>query len=184
MRGTESLPEDLKAVLDEPIDGFVSKTFLKVPATETVSSAARKMQMLASTEAVVVRAGEPIGILTERDIVYDVVAAGLDPTSTKVVDVMSSPLESVELGSKARDAVGKMIELGARRLGVLKNGKLVGLLIQKSIVTGVTHEHVPLAELASPGQLRCPYCSESYTDGKALAKHMAQVHVGITLGKK
>lgn len=157
---------------------------MKVTSAETVSSAARKMQMLGSTEAVVVRAGVPIGILTERDILYDVVAAGLDPSSTKVVDVMSSPLESVEFGSKARDAIGKMIELGARRLGVLKNGKLIGLLVQKSVVSGFIREHVPLAELAAPGQLRCPYCGEDCKDSKALSQHMARAHVGLALGRK
>lgn len=52
MRGP-GVPENLDALLDEPIDTFVSRTFLKVPSAETVSSAARKMQMLGSTEAVV-----------------------------------------------------------------------------------------------------------------------------------
>ena len=178
------MSEELNAVLEEPINRFVSKTFLKVPAGEMVSSAARKMQMLGSTEAVVVRAGVPVGILTERDILYDVVAAGLDPSSTKVVDVMSSPLESVEFGSKARDAIGKMIDLGARRLGVLQNGKLVGHLVQKSVISGFLHEHVPLAELAAPGQLKCPYCGEDCKDGKALSRHIALVHVGLAQGKK
>ena len=174
---------DLEA-LDGPIDEYVSKTFLKVTADEPVSNAARKMQMLGSTEAVVVRAGTPIGILTERDILYDVVGAGLDPTSTKAVDVMSSPLETVEYGSRARDALGKMIDLGVRRLGVVRSGKLVGLLVQKSALAVFIHEHVPLAELATPGQLRCPYCGKESKDGKSLARHIAADHIGTGPGKK
>ena len=125
----------------------------------------------------VVRAGLPIGILTERNILYDVVAAGLVPPSTKVVDVMASPFERVEYGGKARDAVSKMVELGVRRLGVVKDGKLVGPLVQKSIVSGVLTEQVPLAELAAPGQIKCPYCGEERKDGDELAVHMARVHV-------
>lgn len=108
----------------------------------------------------------------------------MDPSSTKVVDVMSSPLESVEFGSKIRDAIAKMIEMGARRLGVIRNGKLVGLVVQKSIVSGVLHEHVPLAELASPGELRCPYCGNGYGEGRALSRHMALVHLGLTQDEK
>ena len=173
------MSEGFNVTLDGPVDRFASKSFLKVSFDEPVSNAARKMQMLGSTEAVVVRAGVPIGILTERDVLYQVVAAGLD-SATKVVEVMSSPLETVEYGSKARDAIIKMIELGTRRLGVLKNGKLVGLLVQKSIVSDLLSEQVALAELAAPGQPRCPYCGEKCKDGKALSKHIAQVHVGFT----
>ncbi|MDG6964357.1 MAG: CBS domain-containing protein [Nitrososphaerota archaeon] len=170
------MSDDPEAGFSGTINRFVSKTFPS-PPDEPVTSAADKMKMLGITEAVVVRAGLPTGILTERDILYDVVAAGLDPSSTKVVDVMASPFETVEYGSKAREAVSKMIVLGVRRLGVVKDGKLVGLLVKKSIVSGVLTEQVPLAELAAPGQMKCPYCGEERKDGDELAVHMAHAHV-------
>ena len=111
------MSEGPEVVLSGTINRFVSKTFLKVLPDEPVTGATDKMKMLGTTEAVVVRAGLPIGIITERDILYDVVVAGLDPSSTKVVEVMMSPVETIEYGSKARDAVSKVIELGVRRLG-------------------------------------------------------------------
>lgn len=70
--------------MDDPVSRYVPTSFLRISFDELVSDAARKMQMKGSTEAVVVRDNVPVGILTERDILYEVVASGLDPRSTRV----------------------------------------------------------------------------------------------------
>jgi signal-transduction protein with cAMP-binding, CBS, and nucleotidyltransferase domain len=165
--------------MDNPVSRYVPTSFLRISFDESVSNAARKMQMKGSTEAVVVRDGVPVGILTERDILYEVVAAGLDPRSTKVVDVMSSPLETIDETSKVREAIAKMKELEIRRLGITRNGKLIGIVTQKSILSGSIDEHLPLPELAMPGVLSCPYCAEVVGDKKELSSHIDKVHLGL-----
>ena len=59
----------------------------------------------------------------------------------------------------------------------MKDGKLVGLLVQKSIISGVPSEQVPLEELAAPRQMKCPYCGEGCKDRDELTEHMARAHV-------
>jgi CBS domain-containing protein len=86
----------LKESLEEPVSNFMSTSFGRIDADDTIYRAAVAMQKSGSTEAVVVKGGEPVGIITERDIIYKVVAAGLSPQEVKVKDVMSSPVETIE----------------------------------------------------------------------------------------
>jgi CBS domain-containing protein len=171
------LREDLEA----PVSKFTSPTFAKVSANDSVSDAAKVMQRSGSTEAVVVKDGEPIGIVTERDILYKVVAAGSNPSKVTVSDVMSFPVESIEDTSKVQDAISKMSKLGLRRLGVTRKGKLVGMVTQKAMVSGTVHQEVVLPELAPPDKFRCPYCDAVMKDRNELSRHIDQVHLGLGL---
>ncbi len=159
----------------------MSTDFARVKLDDNVSTAAKAMQKAGVTEALAVDGGRPNGIVTERDIVYKVVAPGLDPSSVTVREIMSSPVETIEDTAKVADAIAKMSKLGVRRLGVTKNGKLIGLVTQKAMVSGGLHQHVALPELASPDQLACPYCGATMKDRNELSKHIDQVHLGLGL---
>ena len=172
---------DLRESLDEPVSKFMSRSFASIDAKDTVTAAAKAMQRSGSTEAIVVKGGEPIGIVTERDVVYKVVAAGSNPAEVPVSQVMSSPIETVEDTSTVKDAIAKMSKLELRRLGITSRGKLVGLVTQKAMVSGTAREKVVLPELAVPGQLRCPYCDAIMKDRSELSKHIDQVHLGLGL---
>jgi len=172
---------DLRESLDEPVSDYMSEAFATVGPDESVSRAAKAMKESRSTEALVVMEGRPIGIVTERDILYKVVASGSDPSRTKVREVMSSPVESIEETSKVIDAIAKMSKLGLRRLGVTRKGRLVGLVTQKAMVSGPLQQKVVLPELAEPDRLRCPYCDASMKDRNELSKHIDQVHLGLGL---
>jgi signal-transduction protein with cAMP-binding, CBS, and nucleotidyltransferase domain len=156
----------------------MTTSYVQVSGDETVAQAAKSMQKSMVTEAVVVREGLPQGIVTERDILYKVVAAGANPASTKVSEVMSSPVQTVEESSKVGEAVATMSKLGVRRLGVTRNGKLVGIVTQKAMVSGDLRGHVVLPELASPNRFVCPYCDAELKNGEELSKHIDQVHLG------
>jgi CBS domain-containing protein len=171
----------LRESLDRPVSEYMSEHFAKVESEDTVAAASKAMQKSGSTEAIVVKDGNPLGIVTERDILYKVVAVGSDPSKVKVREVMSSPVQTIEESSKVMDAISQMSRSGLRRLGVTRNGKLVGLVTQKAMVSGSTHLNVPLPELAVPGQLSCPYCGASMKSKEELSKHIDQVHLGLGL---
>jgi CBS domain-containing protein len=171
----------LRDSLDRPVSQYTTPAFAKAEATDTVTDAARAMQKEGSTEAIVVKDGAPIGIITERDILYDVVATGSDPTKVRVSDIMSAPVQTIDEGAKVGEAISKMSKLGVRRLGVTRNGKLVGLVTQKAMVSGPVHQSVGLPELAVPNQIRCPYCDAVMKDRNELSRHIDQVHLGLGL---
>lgn len=167
---------DIRKSLDSPVSSYVSKDIVKVSPGESVAGAVKAMMKTGTGEAVVVKDGKPIGIVTERDVLYKVVAAGKDPLSTVVSTVMSSPVESVGGDVKVGDAIAKMSKLGVRRLLVMREEKLEGIVTQKRIVSG--QENVELPELVSPTGIACPYCGAVVKDAEELSKHMDELHVG------
>ncbi|MGZ5037567.1 MAG: CBS domain-containing protein [Usitatibacter sp.] len=71
---------------------------------------------------------KPVGIVTDRDIVIEVVAAGLDPRSIRVGDIMSAPVVSARMDEEVIDTLKSMRIRGVRRVPVVDDaGWLVGL---------------------------------------------------------
>lgn len=172
---------DLRESMREAVSTYTTSSFAQVATSNSVAQAAIAMQKAGATEAIVLGEGKPIGILTERDILYKVVAAGSDPSSVKVKEVMTSPVETIEEDSKVAEAIAKMSRLGVRRLGVTRRGKLVGIITQKAVVSSDFKKNVPLPELASPHQFICPYCDAAMKTGEELSRHIDQVHLGLGL---
>lgn len=78
--------------------------------------------------------GQPVGIVTERDIVLRVVADGKSPQGVNAGEVMSSPLRVVKAETPIVDAMRMMDKLNIRRLGVTYKGQLVGIISHKDII--------------------------------------------------
>lgn len=73
-------------------------------------------------------AARPVGILTDRDIVVEVVAAELDPRSITVGEVMTAPIVTVNADDDALDTLKVMRIRGVRRVPVVDGtGALAGL---------------------------------------------------------
>jgi CBS domain-containing protein len=71
---------------------------------------------------------KPVGIVTDRDIVVEVVAAGLDPRGLRVGDIMSEPAFTVRADSEVADTLKAMRIRGVRRVPIVDDaGWLVGL---------------------------------------------------------
>jgi len=168
----------LRDSLNQPVSVYISSFFARVSATDSVAEAARTMQKADATEAVVVSGSVPQGIITERDILYKVVAAGSNPSVVKVRDIMSSPVHVVDEGCSVGEAIAKMSKLGIRRLGVTKSGKLVGIITQKAMVTGKADQSILLPELTHPEGFACPYCNAVMKSREELSKHIDRVHMG------
>jgi CBS domain-containing protein len=74
-----------------------------------------------------------VGMITDRDITTRVVAEGVDPTATSVGDVYSRELISVEPDHDLEEALQLMARHQVRRLPVVENGRLVGIVAQADI---------------------------------------------------
>ena len=79
------------------------------------------------------------GVVTDRDIVLRCVAAEEDPAQTPVRDIMTRGCASVAPGDDCREATRLMAQRQVRRLPVVENGRLVGV--------------ISLADLARSGRL-------------------------------
>lgn len=77
----------------------------------------------------VLEGGRLVGIVTDRDIVVRVVAAGKDPKTTAVSEAMSADPISVGPDTSVDDAQAVMADRQVRRLPVVEDGRLVGLVV-------------------------------------------------------
>ena len=77
----------------------------------------------------VVRDNTLIGIITDRDITIRAVAAGRDPKTTKVSEVMSADPITVGPDDDVSEAASIMAKSQIRRLPVVENGKLLGIVV-------------------------------------------------------
>lgn len=80
------------------------------------------------------KAGNAIGIMTERDIVQRVAARNLVPSKVTVGETMSKPVVSIPSGASITEAAKMMNARKVRRLAVHEDGKLAGVITMKDIL--------------------------------------------------
>ena len=120
-------------VLDLPA-GSIARPIITVDENSSIIDASKVMVSNNRGSVVVTRKGETIGILTERDIMKKVVAKSLTPGSTKVKDVMTPSLVTIERDRPLREAIDLMNRNGLRRMLVTDKGKIVGIFTLRDIV--------------------------------------------------
>jgi CBS domain-containing protein len=105
-----------------------------------VSLAAGIMKERARGALIVVDGGKPVGIVTERDLVRRVLAEGKNPSSTRVGDVASGSLISVGPEATVASAVDVMYKNAIRRLPVIEEGRLIGMITTTDLARAMQRE--------------------------------------------
>ena len=97
----------------------------------------------------------PVGIVTDRDIVVEVLANGLDLTGTKVAQIMSAKLVIAAAAEDTSDAMDRMRLHGVRRLPVVDHdGRLMGIVTLDDMLTLHAAQATVLADIVSKEQHR------------------------------
>lgn len=108
---------------------------------ETVAHAAQAMVAHGVGAATIVDAAKVVGVVTERDILQKVVAAGMDPETTRVRAIMSSPAFSVSEKTTVSAAGELMRKHHIRHLVVLdEEGKHIGMLALRYVLYDIMDE--------------------------------------------
>ena len=105
---------------------------LKASPGTLVSKAAKLMADKNVGAVMVVEDKRLVGIFTERDIVFRVVARGLDAQMTRLADVMTPAPDTVDPDKPFGYALLVMHERGFRHLPVIQDGKIVGIVSSRS----------------------------------------------------
>ena len=110
------------------VKDFMTKGVLTVDEDKTIFEAAKLMSQKEVGDVVVLKGEIPRGIVTERDFVRRVVARKT-PLDSKISDVMSRPLITIDPDASLKEAARKMVKRGIRRLPVVEQHKLVGIIV-------------------------------------------------------
>ncbi len=114
----------------------MTKKVITIEADKCVFDAAKLMAEKSLGCLPVVIKGYPVGIITERDIVRRIVAKGASPDA-KLTEVMTKELITVDPDTSLREAARIMSKNKIRRLPVLKNNQLVGIVVASDFVRNV-----------------------------------------------
>ena len=112
-----------------------------IGATGLVLEAARQMNDLGVGGLVVVDGELAVGMFTERDILRRVVAARLDPATTSVRDVMTTPIAVCRPGTSIAECRAVMTEKRIRHLPVVDGEQLLGIVTIGDILAHEIGEH-------------------------------------------
>jgi CBS domain-containing protein len=108
-----------------------------VNRSETVSEIASLMVNGNIGAVIVVRDTEPLGIVTERDLVRKVIYAERDPREIVAQEIMTAPLITISHDRTVEEALEIMQNNHVRRLVVLKGESMVGLLTERRLLRAI-----------------------------------------------
>lgn len=129
---------------------IMSKEVKVVRPDTTMKEVVATMNKFDIGSILVVQSERPVGIITERDILRREVEPCLAPETLTARHVMTSPVVTINEEASIEEAARLMAKKKAKRLPVMNNGKLVGIITYTDIVFKVPAMLSMLEELVRP----------------------------------
>ena len=106
---------------------------ISLPPDAAASLAARKMLECQVGAVIVQTGGALVGIVTERDINFRLVAIGRDPAATTLTDIMTKNPKTMPPETPVVDALNLMQKNGYRHVPVVEEGKVIAIVSLRDI---------------------------------------------------
>ncbi len=164
-------------ILKEKVKRFIHKPII-IGSNTSIRDAAKVMKDNNVTSLIV--KDDDYGMVTERDILYKVVAEGIDINSS-IDTIASKPLITIDADSRVEEAIALMSKHNVRRLAIIENDDIIGILTQMSIVGNLKVHDLPIAMIDIPKGVLCPYCQSIFESKEELSKHIDKIHIGLGL---
>lgn len=127
--------------MNEKVGDLANQAFVSLDENALVAEAAKALYEREECSVIVTgsdaasQARIPVGIITERDIIFRVVAQNRGPFKVKLRDIMSHPLITIQDEMSTSKALSMMKRRNVTRLPVVdKKGRLVGMITMQSLV--------------------------------------------------
>lgn len=124
----------MSQVFDKPVSSIMTPHVVTVLFSDPIIVAVNKMITHDIGAVIVMSAGKPIGIITEKDILTRVILEEKDPRKTFCQNIMSKPLIMVSPDTKIGKALDIMRQNNIRRLPVIEEDELKGIITEKDII--------------------------------------------------
>lgn len=142
------------------IGELCNRNVVVIDQQESALAAARLMREFHVGDVVVVSSAggrrKPTGIVTDRDLVLEVMASEVDPGSVRVEDIFSSPrLVTASVDDDLEETLDNMRAHGIRRVPVVEHdGSLAGIITVDDILDEVTDQLTDIVRLVATQQRR------------------------------
>ncbi len=105
---------------------------IEVPITETISALVGLMLQNSVNSVLITEHNRQIGVISDRDILRDIIENHKDPAKTLAKDLSYTPLIILDKAESMINAMKIMREKGMKRAAMVKNGQLVGMLTEET----------------------------------------------------
>ena len=117
------------------IRDIMEKNVITIEKDKTAQDAAKIIAEKDISFLVIMNEGKPQGVLSESDFVRKVAAEDKKASETKISEIMSYKFRSVGPNTTIEDAIQKMLNNNIRRLLILNDEKLVGVITQTDLAS-------------------------------------------------
>ena len=117
------------------IRDIMEKNVITIDINETANHAANQMKENDISFLVIIENGKPVGVVSERDFVQKLCINNQNSSDVKISDIMSYKFRWVKPTTKIEDAIQKMLNNNIRRLLILDDEKLVGVITQTDLAS-------------------------------------------------
>jgi len=117
-----------------PVTEIMTRNVVTVDIKIEVLILAKKMLELNVGSVIITDRNKPIGIVAERDIVRKIISRNLKPSDISIKELMTTPLITIPSTEDVTDAMQKMVKMEIRRLPVVENAKLVGIVTDIDLI--------------------------------------------------
>ena len=114
---------------------IMEKNVITIDINETANNAANLMKENDISFLVIIENGKPVGVVSERDFVQKLCINNQNSSDVKISDIMSYKFRWVNPTTKIEDAIQKMLNNNIRRLLILDDEKLVGVITQTDLAS-------------------------------------------------
>lgn len=141
----------MKEILERPVSYYMDHDVILLDSSSTISLASRIMKRREDDSVVVIKAGKPIGIVTDQDVIDNLATKGISPVGSSLEMIMSSPVITIEPDAKLTDALKKMRESHVRKLVVVEDGVVKGMIRQSMIANAIRNAVIVKPRGVRPG---------------------------------
>lgn len=121
----------------DTVGEVMTRDVATVAPDDPMEAALRRMNERDIGSVVVVEGDRPVGIVTERDVVRHALDPG-ELRTRRVGDLMSAPLVTIPPAAEVVEAFELMTREGIRRLPVVEDGRLVGIVAERDLLRWVS----------------------------------------------
>jgi CBS domain-containing protein len=132
---------------DIPLRDVMVREVVKGAMNLNVMEAAKLMRKHDVDSIVVLNNGEPVGIVTEGDIIRELVSKDIKSSTVKLKDIMTTPLITASTNDRLSDIAKKMATERIKRIPVIDGGELVGIVADVNVISVSSEMNSILAEL-------------------------------------
>lgn len=125
----------------------MNKAVIVMDINSDIPAIAREMVSRDAGSVVITENGKAMGIITERDLVKNIITEDKRPGEVKVIEILSTPLITVEPETSIVEASEIMLKANIKRLPVLENGKITGVISNTDILMVIPGLSTILKEL-------------------------------------